>query len=51
MMMGDDNTRNIEQFPDRINCVILYLVEYILEYYYDARTMNVTFRNLLSVFI
>jgi hypothetical protein len=26
------------QFPDKINCVTLHLVGYILEYYYDART-------------
>jgi hypothetical protein len=25
-------------FPDKINCVTLHLVGYILEYYYDART-------------
>ena len=28
----------VEQFPNKINCVMLHLVEYILEYYYDART-------------
>jgi len=28
----------VEQFPDKINCVTLHLVGYILEYYYDART-------------
>jgi len=30
--------RSVEQFPDKINCVTLHLVGYILEYYYDART-------------
>jgi hypothetical protein len=25
-----------EQFPNKINCIILYFVGYILEYYYDA---------------
>jgi hypothetical protein len=30
--------KHIEQFPDKINCVTLLLVGYILEYYYDART-------------
>ena len=28
----------IEQFPDKINCVTLHLVRYILEYSYAART-------------
>jgi len=28
----------VEQFPDKINCVALHLVGYILEYSYDART-------------
>jgi len=27
-----------EQFPDKINCVTLHPVGYILEYYYDAQT-------------
>jgi hypothetical protein len=30
--------KHVEQFPDKINCVTLHLVGYILEYYYDART-------------
>ena len=30
--------KHVEQFPDKINRVILHLVGYILEYYYDART-------------
>jgi len=30
--------KHVEQFPDKINCVILRLVGYILEYSYDART-------------
>jgi len=30
--------KHVEQFPDKINCVTLYLVGYILEYSYDART-------------
>jgi hypothetical protein len=30
--------KHAEQFPDKINCVTLHLVGYILEYYYDART-------------
>ena len=30
--------KHVEQFPDKINCVMLHLVGYILEYYYDART-------------
>ena len=28
----------VEQFPDKINCVTLHPVGYILEYSYDART-------------
>jgi len=28
----------VEQFSDKINCVILHLVGHILEYSYDART-------------
>ena len=28
--------KHVEQFPDKINCVTLHLVGYILEYYYDA---------------
>ena len=30
--------KHVEQFPDKINCVKLHLVGYILEYSYDART-------------
>jgi len=30
--------KHVEQFQDKINCVNLYLVRYIVEYYYDART-------------
>jgi len=29
--------KHVEQFPDKINCVTLQLVGYILEYSYDAR--------------
>jgi len=38
MMGGDTIRKRVEQFPDKINCVTLHLVGYILEYYYDART-------------
>ena len=30
--------KHVEQFPDKINCVTLHLVGYILECYDDART-------------
>jgi hypothetical protein len=30
--------KHVEQFPDKISCVTLNLVGYILEYSYDART-------------
>jgi len=30
--------KHVEQFPDKINCVTLHLVGYILEYTCDART-------------
>jgi len=30
--------KHVEQFPDKINCVTLHLVGYILEYSYDVRT-------------
>ena len=30
--------KHVEQFPDKITCVTLHLVGYILEYSYDART-------------
>ena len=30
--------KHVEQSPDKINCVTLHLVGYILEYYYDAQT-------------
>ena len=30
--------KHVEQFPDKINCVMLHLVGHILEYSYDART-------------
>jgi hypothetical protein len=31
--MGKDTTRkHVDQFPDKINCVTLHLVGYILEY-------------------
>jgi hypothetical protein len=29
--------KHVEQFPDKINCVNLHLIGYILECYYDAR--------------
>jgi hypothetical protein len=29
--------KHVVQFPDKINCLMLHLVGYILEYYYDAR--------------
>jgi len=29
--------KHVEQFPDKINCVTLHLVEYISEYSYDTR--------------
>ena len=32
------HSKHVEQFPDKINCVTLHLVGYILEYYYDTRT-------------
>jgi hypothetical protein len=30
--------KHVEQFPDKINCVMLHLFRYILQYFYDART-------------
>ena len=30
--------KHVQQFPDKINCVPLHLVGYILEYSYDAQT-------------
>ena len=30
--------KHVEQFPDKINCVTLHLVGYVLEYSYDAQT-------------
>jgi hypothetical protein len=30
--------KHVEQFPDKINCVTLHHVGYILEYSYGART-------------
>jgi len=30
--------KHVAQFPDKINCVTLHIVGYILEYSYDART-------------
>ena len=35
---ADSYPKQVEQFPDKINCVTLDLVGYILEYYYNART-------------
>ena len=32
--------KHVEQFPDKINCVTLHLVGYILECSYDARTQE-----------
>jgi hypothetical protein len=51
--------KHVEQFSDKINCVTLHLVGYILEYYYDAgthkcytqemlATMDLTFKNRAS---
>jgi hypothetical protein len=40
----------VQQFPDKINCVTLHLVGYILEYSYDAQThkrLRMTFVNAL----
>ena len=30
--------KHVEEFPNKINCITLHLVGYILEYSYDART-------------
>jgi len=30
--------KHADQFPDKINCVTLHLVVYILEYFYEGRT-------------
>ena len=30
--------KHVEQFTDKINCVTLHLVGYILDYSYDTRT-------------
>ena len=30
--------KHVEQFPDKINCIIFHLVGHILEYSYDAGT-------------
>ena len=35
---GKYHPKYVKQFPDKINCVTLHLVGYILEYSYDART-------------
>ena len=35
---SSNHPKHVEQFPDKINCVTLHLVGYILEYSYDART-------------
>jgi hypothetical protein len=32
------DSKYVEQFPNKINCVTLHLVGYIVEYYYDIRT-------------
>jgi len=32
------HAKHVEQFSDKMNCVTLHLVGYILEYSYDART-------------
>jgi len=32
--------KHVEQFPDKINCVTLHLVGYILEHTHDARTLK-----------
>jgi hypothetical protein len=46
LMMGGGTTRNIvEQFSDKINCVTLHLVGYILEY----SSQMLTFEPILSV--
>jgi hypothetical protein len=35
--------KHVEQFPDKINCVTLHFVGYILEYsrYADSRVLNI----------
>ena len=30
--------KHVEEFPDKINCIIFHLVGHILEYSYDAGT-------------
>ena len=35
---GGYHPKHVEQFPDKINCVTLHLVEYMLEYY----TINIS---------
>ena len=46
MMGGGTTQKHVEQFPDKINCVTLHLVGYILEYSYDARTHESKQKNI-----
>jgi hypothetical protein len=34
--------KHVEQFPDKLNCVTLHLVGYILEYYFHTSPMLMT---------
>jgi hypothetical protein len=43
--------KHLEQFPDKINCVTLHLVGYILEYSYDAWTHECFKNKNISLYI
>ena len=46
---GRYHPKHVQQFPDKINCVMLHLVGYILEYYYNARTHQL--KHEFSLFV
>ena len=46
--------KNVEQFPDKINCVTLHLVGYILEYWYtclNAKSKFISCENYWTVYL
>jgi len=50
MMGGGTHPKHVEQFPDKINCVMLHLVGYILECHFLRRMIVLlTLLNMRSV--
>ena len=50
LLMGGGTTQNMYSSFQKINCVTLHLVRYILQYYYDARTHERKKKKIITLF-